>query len=98
MLSNPSTTQNGSSGSTSHTPQQQQQQQQGEHQGNTTSSVSSTVSQPPIPDWNKLSFEFTQTKSHIQYRFKNGKWDQGHLVSDPYISLHIAGINILLFL
>lgn len=43
-------------------------------------------------DWNNLGFGLIETKSHIEYTWKAGQgWDAGVLVSDPHITLHIAG-------
>ena len=41
-------------------------------------------------DWSKLGFAYMQTKSHIRYVWKDGKWDGGELVSEPYLNIHIA--------
>lgn len=41
-------------------------------------------------DWSKLGFSYTQTACHIRYTWKDGKWDGGELVSDPYFNIHIA--------
>jgi branched-chain amino acid aminotransferase len=47
------------------------------------------MSNPDI-DWSKLGFSYTQTNCHIQYVWKDGKWDEGRLVESPYIPIHIA--------
>ena len=41
-------------------------------------------------DWSKLGFAYMQTACHIRYTWKNGRWDGGELVKEPYINLHIA--------
>ena len=41
-------------------------------------------------DWASLGFAYMQTKCHIQYTWKDGKWDEGRLVESPYIPIHIA--------
>lgn len=41
-------------------------------------------------DWDKLGFSYIQTNSHIQYTWRNGKWDTGKLVREPYLNLHVA--------
>ncbi|CAL6081863.1 Branched-chain_amino acid aminotransferase [Hexamita inflata] len=45
---------------------------------------------PKTLDFKSLSFKYTQTRSFIMYTSKNGVWDQGKLVSNPYIPMHIA--------
>jgi branched-chain amino acid aminotransferase len=41
-------------------------------------------------DWNNLGFSYSDTKSHIRYVWKDGKWDDGTLHTDPYMSMHVA--------
>ncbi len=41
-------------------------------------------------DWNNLGFKYMDTNSHIRYTWRNGSWDEGVLVNDPHITLHIA--------
>ena len=41
-------------------------------------------------DWSKLGFSYMQTKSHIRYIWRDGKWDGGELVAEPYLNIHIA--------
>lgn len=41
-------------------------------------------------DWANLKFSYTQTKCHIQYTWRDGKWDEGKLVDSPYLNIHIA--------
>ncbi|RMD75687.1 MAG: branched-chain amino acid aminotransferase [Lentisphaerae bacterium] len=42
-------------------------------------------------DWSKLGFSYIETKSHIRYRWRNGQWGEGELVSgEPYLNIHIA--------
>ena len=41
-------------------------------------------------DWASLGFSYIQTHCHIQYTWKDGKWDDGKLVESPYIPIHIA--------
>jgi len=41
--------------------------------------------------WEDLGFEFRETRSHMKFTYKDGKWDGGELVEgEPYIKLHIA--------
>eukprot|EP00931_Biecheleriopsis_adriatica_P018579 TRINITY_DN12977_c0_g1_i2.p1 TRINITY_DN12977_c0_g1~~TRINITY_DN12977_c0_g1_i2.p1 ORF type:complete len:407 (-),score=68.13 TRINITY_DN12977_c0_g1_i2:87-1307(-) len=42
-------------------------------------------------DWSSLGFDYVPTKSHVRYVWKDGAWDAGRSVQDPYISVHILG-------
>lgn len=44
----------------------------------------------PNIDWSKLGFEYMPAACHIQYNFSDGKWDNGELVVNPFISLSVA--------
>lgn len=44
----------------------------------------------PKIDWSKLGFAYLPTNGHIQYVWKNGRWDDGALVQSPFIPIHIA--------
>ncbi|MBO4288016.1 MAG: branched-chain amino acid aminotransferase [Kiritimatiellae bacterium] len=41
-------------------------------------------------DWKSLGFGFSETNGHIQYVWKDGAWDQGELVKEPYLKMHIG--------
>jgi branched-chain amino acid aminotransferase len=41
-------------------------------------------------DWRSLGFKYMETECHIRYSWKDGAWDGGELVKDPYMPLHIA--------
>jgi hypothetical protein len=41
-------------------------------------------------DWSKLGFGFTDVNCHIRYVWKDGEWDKGELVKDPFITMHIG--------
>ncbi len=41
-------------------------------------------------DWSSLGFKYLDTDCHIRYTWRNGAWDAGELVKEPYIHLHIA--------
>ena len=41
-------------------------------------------------DWTKLGFKYLDTHCHIRYIWRNGAWDAGELVSEPYLKMHIA--------
>jgi branched-chain amino acid aminotransferase len=45
-------------------------------------------------DWNNLGFEYMDTKCHVRHTYKNGQWDSGELVSDPYLNLHIGATSL----
>ncbi|ORX79243.1 branched chain amino acid aminotransferase apoenzyme [Anaeromyces robustus] len=40
--------------------------------------------------WNELGFKYHQTNCHIIYKYKDGKWDDGELVEEPFLKIHIA--------
>ena len=41
-------------------------------------------------DWQSLDFSFRETKCHINYTWKNGKWNSGTIQNEPYFKIHIA--------
>ncbi|MEI6644491.1 MAG: branched-chain amino acid aminotransferase [bacterium] len=41
-------------------------------------------------DWSSLGFKYMETECHIQYTWKEGSWDSGELVKEPYMPMHIA--------
>ena len=41
-------------------------------------------------DWSKLGFAYMDTNCHIRYTWRDGKWDSGELVKEPYFNIHIA--------
>jgi len=41
-------------------------------------------------DWTTLGFKYMDTHSHIRYVWRDGAWDQGALVAEPYLNMHIA--------
>ena len=41
-------------------------------------------------EWDKLGFSYLQTDCHIRYTWRDGKWDEGRLETEPYLNLHIA--------
>jgi len=47
------------------------------------------VSSPSF-NWGELGFRYRQTNCHIIYRSKDGKWDNGELVEEPFLPMHIA--------
>ena len=45
-------------------------------------------------DWPNLSFNYEQVNCHVEYTWKDGKWDEGKEVEDPIIQLHVMA-NVL---
>lgn len=41
-------------------------------------------------DWNTLGFKYMDTNCHARYLWRDGSWDQGVLVAEPYLRMHIA--------
>lgn len=41
-------------------------------------------------DWKTLGFRYMQTNCHIVYTYKDGAWNEGELIEQPYINIHIA--------
>ncbi|MGI5868985.1 MAG: branched-chain amino acid aminotransferase [Kiritimatiellia bacterium] len=41
-------------------------------------------------DWNNLGFKYMDTACHIEYVWRDGAWDSGALVQEPYLKMHIA--------
>ncbi|NLB69323.1 MAG: branched-chain amino acid aminotransferase [Lentisphaerae bacterium] len=41
-------------------------------------------------DWGNLGFKYMDTKCHIRYVWRDGKWNEGELVEEPYLKMHIA--------
>lgn len=44
----------------------------------------------PQIDWKNLGFGFSDVNCHIRYTWKDGAWDKGEFVKDPYITMHIG--------
>ena len=44
----------------------------------------------PNIDWKNLGFGFSDVNCHVRYTWKDGSWDAGELVKDPYITMHIG--------
>jgi len=40
-------------------------------------------------DWESLSFSLHETRCHVRYTHKDGKWDDGEEVKSPYLNTHI---------
>lgn len=41
-------------------------------------------------DWMNLGFEYRDVNGHVKFTFKDGRWDEGEIVTDPYVKVHIA--------
>lgn len=41
-------------------------------------------------DWTNLGFEYRDVNSHVKFTWKDGRWDEGEMVRDPYVKVHIA--------
>eukprot|EP00904_Undaria_pinnatifida_P004327 jgi/Undpi1/13896/HiC_scaffold_9.g03547.m1 len=41
-------------------------------------------------DWANLGFEYRDVNSHVKFTCKDGRWDEGEMVRDPYVKVHIA--------
>lgn len=41
-------------------------------------------------DWGNLGFGFRDVNCHVKFEFKDGRWGEGEMVKDPYVSVHIA--------
>ena len=44
----------------------------------------------PNLDWKNLGFKYMDTHCHIEYQWRDGKWDEGRLVESPYMQMHMA--------
>lgn len=54
------------------------------------------VTDPKTIDWANIGFGFIQTKSFIKYTWNEASgWDNGQLLTDPTITLHIGGYHLL---
>ena len=41
-------------------------------------------------DWNNLGFKYRDTAGHMEYVWKDGAWDAGTFVEEPWLKMHIA--------
>lgn len=42
-------------------------------------------------DWASLGFDYVPTNGHVRHVWKDGQWDSGRSLRDPYIPVHILG-------
>lgn len=41
-------------------------------------------------DWQSLGFNYLETDCHVEYVWRDGRWNEGRLVDSPQLNLHIA--------
>ena len=41
-------------------------------------------------DWDKLGFNYMDTRCHIRYTWRDGKWDAGEMYDSPEMGIHVA--------
>jgi branched-chain amino acid aminotransferase len=41
-------------------------------------------------DWGNLPFDYIKTNCHLEYVYKDGKWDEGRVVEEDTVNLHIS--------
>ncbi|MBN2450540.1 MAG: branched-chain amino acid aminotransferase [Lentisphaeria bacterium] len=41
-------------------------------------------------DWQRLGFQYLDTNGHVCHVWRDGRWDAGEFVQEPYLRLHIA--------
>ncbi|KAG0309981.1 hypothetical protein BGZ99_000742 [Dissophora globulifera] len=41
-------------------------------------------------DWDNLGFKWVDTNGYVKYIHRDGEWDQGEFVKDPYLKIHIC--------
>jgi len=39
--------------------------------------------------WNELGFDYVPTDGHVRHVWKDGRWDEGQFVREPYFNVHI---------
>eukprot|EP00930_Biecheleria_cincta_P076058 TRINITY_DN63261_c0_g1_i1.p1 TRINITY_DN63261_c0_g1~~TRINITY_DN63261_c0_g1_i1.p1 ORF type:complete len:382 (+),score=69.38 TRINITY_DN63261_c0_g1_i1:75-1220(+) len=40
-------------------------------------------------DWSNLGFGYVETNCHVKYEWKDGVWNEGEEIADPYVKMHI---------
>lgn len=40
-------------------------------------------------DWGELGFDYIPTNGHVRHTWKDGRWDEGVFVREPYVNVHI---------
>lgn len=41
-------------------------------------------------DWANLGFAYRDTHCHVRYVWRNGQWNDGELITDPYMPIHVG--------
>ena len=41
-------------------------------------------------DWGQLGFSYMDARCHIRYVWREGQWDGGTLIEDPYMNIHVC--------
>jgi len=44
----------------------------------------------PDIDWKSLGFKYMPTDCHVRHTWRNGSWNEGEVVAEPYLQLHIG--------
>ncbi|KAI9141193.1 aminotransferase [Paraphysoderma sedebokerense] len=45
---------------------------------------------PKTLNWGSLGFGYVETNGHVKLTYKDGKWNEGEVIQEPYINLHIG--------
>lgn len=45
-------------------------------------------------DWENLGFEYRDVNSYVKFTYRDGRWDEGQLVRDAYVNIHIASTGL----
>lgn len=45
-------------------------------------------------DWENLGFEYRDVNSYVKFTCRDGRWDEGQLVRDAYVNIHIASTGL----
>lgn len=45
-------------------------------------------------DWENLGFEYRDVNSYVKFTYRDGRWDEGQLVQDAYVNIHIASTGL----
>lgn len=57
--------------------------------------MSSDIPQPSTKiDWSSLGFKLQETNGHVEYHYKDGAWDSGTWVADPFMKIHVGCVAL----